>query len=77
MLAGIRAAHDAGLAPLKVNAVLMRETLDDADLLAWAVAKELQLRFIEQMPLDADEAWKRDKMVDAHECSRCWASGSR
>ncbi len=40
VLAGIRAARDAGLTPLKVNAVLMRSTLPDAvELLAWAVAE--------------------------------------
>ena len=38
VLAGIEAARAAGLTPVKVNAVLMRETLPDApDLLAWAV----------------------------------------
>ena len=68
VLAGIRAARDAGLTPLKINAVLMRSTLPDAvELLAWAVAEGVQLRFIEQMPLDADEAWKRDEMVAAAE----------
>jgi cyclic pyranopterin phosphate synthase len=68
VLAGIDAAERAGLAPLKVNAVLMRETLADAPaLLAWAVARGAQLRFIEQMPLDADATWARDHMVDAAE----------
>lgn len=68
VLAGIAAAHRAGLGPLKVNAVLMRETLHDApDLLAWAVEHGCRLRFIEQMPLDADEAWQRANMVDAAE----------
>ncbi|MCS0499061.1 GTP 3',8-cyclase MoaA [Protaetiibacter sp. 10F1B-8-1] len=68
VLAGIDAAIAAGIGPVKVNAVLMRETLPDAaDLLAFAVARGLQLRFIEQMPLDADEAWRRDEMVTAAE----------
>ncbi|WP_210480786.1 GTP 3',8-cyclase MoaA [Naasia sp. SYSU D00948] len=68
VLAGIAAAHAAGLAPLKINAVLMRETLEDApDLLAWAIRTGARLRFIEQMPLDADEAWQRASMVDAAE----------
>lgn len=66
VLAGIEAAHRAGFAPLKINAVLMRETLADApELLAWALAHDARLRFIEQMPLDADEAWKRSNMVPA------------
>jgi cyclic pyranopterin phosphate synthase len=68
VLAGIRAAHLAGLTPLKINAVLMRETLDGAaDLLAWSIETGSRLRFIEQMPLDADQAWARDQMVDARE----------
>jgi cyclic pyranopterin phosphate synthase len=68
VLRGISAARAAGFTPLKINAVLMRETLADAtELLAWALDHDAQLRFIEQMPLDADEAWKRDNMVPAAE----------
>jgi cyclic pyranopterin phosphate synthase len=66
VLAGIRAAHDAGVTPLKINAVLMRDTLAGAaDLLAWAIDNDCRLRFIEQMPLDADHNWARDNMVPA------------
>jgi len=68
VLAGIEAARAAGLTPLKVNAVLMRETLDDAcDLLDWALGAGVALRFIEQMPLDADGVWRREQVVDAAE----------
>ncbi|GAA1442594.1 GTP 3',8-cyclase MoaA [Leifsonia poae] len=68
VLAGIRAAHEAGLSPLKINAVLMRDTLAGAaDLLGWAIDNDCRLRFIEQMPLDADHAWARDNMVPAAE----------
>ncbi len=68
VLAGIEAARDAGLTPLKINAVLMRETLEDApELLAWALDAGVQLRFIEQMPLDADGVWSRESLVDAEE----------
>ena len=68
VLAGIEAARVAGLTPLKINAVLMRETLGDAaDLLAWAVDAGARLRFIEQMPLDADGVWNRAELVDAAE----------
>ncbi|MGN2636640.1 GTP 3',8-cyclase MoaA [Nocardia takedensis] len=68
VLAGIRAAHEAGLAPVKVNAVLMRETLSGAaDLLAWCLAEGCELRFIEEMPLDADHGWARAEMVTAAE----------
>jgi cyclic pyranopterin phosphate synthase len=68
VLAGIDGAVRAGLGPTKLNAVLMRETLADApDLLAWAIQRDLRLRFIEQMPLDADAAWRRANMVPAAE----------
>ena len=68
VLDGIEAAKRAGLTPLKINAVLMRDTLAGAaDLLAWSMANGARLRFIEQMPLDADEAWARSNMVDAAE----------
>lgn len=68
VFAGIEAAKKAGLTPLKINAVLMRDTLAGAaDLLEWCLANGVRLRFIEQMPLDADEQWARDSMVDAQE----------
>jgi cyclic pyranopterin phosphate synthase len=69
VLRGAKAAHEAGLTPVKVNAVLLRGVNDDeaCDLLAWAVAHEYQLRFIEQMPLDAQHDWHREQMVTADE----------
>ncbi|MFF3571537.1 GTP 3',8-cyclase MoaA [Nocardia jiangxiensis] len=68
VLAGIRAAQRAGLAPVKVNAVLMRENLSGApDLLQWCLAEGCALRFIEEMPLDADHEWARANMVTAAE----------
>ena len=68
VFAGIEAAQRAGVSPLKINAVLMRDTLNgDVDLLEWSLANNVRLRFIEQMPLDADEAWARDNMIDAAE----------
>ena len=68
VFAGIEAARRAGITPLKINAVLMRDTLAGAaDLLEWSIAHGARLRFIEQMPLDADESWARDNMVDAAE----------
>ncbi|MDT0453470.1 GTP 3',8-cyclase MoaA [Streptomyces hesseae] len=69
VLDGLAAAHAAGLAPVKVNAVLMPgHNADEApDLLAWAVENGYELRFIEQMPLDAQHGWKRDGMITAEE----------
>ena len=69
VLAGLEAAQEAGLDPLKVNAVLMRGVNDDqaAELLQFCLDHEYELRFIEQMPLDAQHGWKRDTMVTADE----------
>src|SRR6195952_4979829 len=67
VLAGIEAAASAGLSPIKINAVLLRGVNDDqaAELLTWCLEHGHQLRFIEQMPLDADHAWDRATMVTA------------
>ncbi|MFJ1747016.1 GTP 3',8-cyclase MoaA [Streptomyces sp. NPDC088116] len=67
VLDGLRAARDAGLTPVKVNTVLMPGLNDDEapELLAWAVEHGYELRFIEQMPLDAQHGWKRDGMITA------------
>jgi GTP 3',8-cyclase len=69
VLAGLRAADAAGLRPVKLNAVLMRGINDDeaAELLAFALEHGYELRFIEQMPLDAQHAWNRDQMVAGEE----------
>jgi cyclic pyranopterin phosphate synthase len=69
VLAGVTAARSAGLEPVKINAVLMRGINDHEahHLLRWAMAENVQLRFIEQMPLDAQHAWQRNEMITADE----------
>jgi cyclic pyranopterin phosphate synthase len=69
VLAGLEAAHTAGLAPVKVNAVLMRGVNDGqaAELLQFCLDHGYELRFIEQMPLDAQHGWNRDTMITAEE----------
>lgn len=69
VVAGLAAAEAAGLGPVKVNAVLLRGVNDDQapELLAWCVERGYQLRFIEQMPLDAQHGWTRAEMVTADE----------
>ncbi|MGO1948992.1 MAG: GTP 3',8-cyclase MoaA [Mycobacteriaceae bacterium] len=69
VIAGLEAAKAAGLEPVKVNAVMMRGINDKgcADLAAWCLDRGYQLRFIEQMPLDADHTWARDNLVSAAE----------
>ena len=66
---GLAAVAAAGLLPVKVNAVLMRGINDDEAprLLRWALDRGYQMRFIEQMPLDAQHAWDREQMVTAEE----------
>ncbi|PFG43922.1 cyclic pyranopterin monophosphate synthase subunit MoaA [Isoptericola jiangsuensis] len=67
-LAGIAAAAEV-FDVVKINAVLVRGVNLDhaADLLAWCLERGFELRFIEQMPLDADHSWDRTAMVTAAE----------
>jgi cyclic pyranopterin phosphate synthase len=69
VVAGMAAAADAGLSPVKVNTVLMRGVNDDEAeaLLDWCLERGYELRFIEQMPLDPQHAWSRAEMVTADE----------
>jgi GTP 3',8-cyclase len=68
VIAGLSAAHDAGLA-IKVNAVLLRGVNDHLapELMRWCLERGYELRFIEQMPLDSDHAWERSTMITAAE----------
>jgi cyclic pyranopterin phosphate synthase len=72
VIAGIEAAQAAGLTPLKVNAVLIKGVNDDEaiPLLRHALANDWNLRFIEQMPLDAGDLWARPVMVTADEIQK-------
>jgi cyclic pyranopterin phosphate synthase len=69
VLDGLAAAAAAGLLPVKLNAVLMRGLNDDeaVPLLQYCLDRGYELRFIEQMPLDAQHGWRRDNMVTADE----------
>jgi cyclic pyranopterin phosphate synthase len=69
VLAGLAAADRSGLAPVKVNAVLMRGVNDHEApaLLRFCLEHGYRLRFIEQMPLDAQHGWRRADMVTADE----------
>jgi GTP 3',8-cyclase len=72
VIAGIDAAQASRLRPVKVNAVLVRGINDDEveAFAAFARERDLIMRFIEFMPLDADRAWTRDLMVPAAEVYR-------
>ena len=65
VLAGIRAAEAAGLTPIKINTVVIGGTNDDevVDFAGWARDTGYEVRFIEYMPLDAQHAWEREKVV--------------
>ncbi|MCW2133573.1 GTP 3',8-cyclase MoaA [Arthrobacter sp. VKM Ac-2550] len=69
VLKGIEEADRVGLGLIKINAVLMRGINDQEapGLLEWAVSHGYELRFIEQMPLDADHGWTRQNMISAAE----------
>jgi len=69
VLAGLAAAARVGLTPVKINAVLMRgiNESEAPELLRWAIDHGYELRFIEQMPLDAQHSWRRDTMITADE----------
>ena len=69
VLAGIDACIEAGLHPVKINAVVVRGFNDDEiePMAAWARDLGVELRFIEFMPLDAPGEWTRDQVVPAGE----------
>ena len=69
VIEGLEAASAAGLGPVKVNAVLLRGINDTQapELLRWCLERGYQLRFIEQMPLDAQHGWSREGMITADE----------
>jgi GTP 3',8-cyclase len=69
VVAALAAAEAAGLTPVKVNALLMRGVNEDEApaLLRWCLDRGYELRFIEQMPLDAQHGWDRAAMMTASE----------
>jgi GTP 3',8-cyclase len=69
VLRGIDASLEAGLAPVKINTVVVRGFNDDevVPMAHWARGLGVELRFIEFMPLDAPGEWTRDQVVPAGE----------
>jgi GTP 3',8-cyclase len=69
VLEGIDAAVEAGLRPVKLNTVMMRGVNDDeiVDLAAFGRDRGVSVRFIEWMPLDADERWRSNAVVSQAE----------
>jgi GTP 3',8-cyclase len=69
VFAGLQAAQDAGLTPIKINCVVIGgENQDEVvDFAAWARQTGYVVRFIEYMPLDAEHAWERAKVVPSRQ----------
>jgi cyclic pyranopterin phosphate synthase len=65
VMQGLRAAEAAGLTPIKLNCVVIAGTNDDevVDFATFARESGYEVRFIEYMPLDAEQQWERDKVV--------------
>lgn len=69
VLAGIAAAKEAGLEPIKINAVIVRGHNEDElpDFAAFAREHDVKMRFIEFMPLDSGHEWAREDVVSGKE----------
>jgi GTP 3',8-cyclase len=67
VLAGLKAAEAADLTPIKINTVVIGGTNDDevVEFARWSRETGFEVRFIEYMPLDAQHAWERAKVVPA------------
>lgn len=69
VLDGIDAAVEAGFDPVKINVVAMRGVNDDeiVDFARFGRDRGVEVRFIEWMPLDADEGWTNDRVLTQRE----------
>ena len=69
VLAGVRAAKRAGLAPVKVNCVLLRGFNEDQIVPFAQFSREegVMVRFIEFMPLEEDRLWTAESVVSLRE----------
>lgn len=74
---GIRSAHAAGFSPVKINAVSIRNMTEEEIVPFGRLARETgaEIRFIEFMPLDADNRWEREKVLFAHEIQEILTQG--
>src|SRR5205814_5776826 len=69
VMEGIAAAKEAGLDPIKINAVIVRGHNEDevADFATFAREHDVKMRFIEFMPLDSGHEWARKDVVSGKE----------
>ena len=69
VLEGIEACCQRGDIELKLNALVLRDVnlCDVVELVQFSRARNLQIRFIEFMPLDGSRAWSNSRMVSGQE----------
>jgi cyclic pyranopterin phosphate synthase len=69
VITGIEASLEAGLLPVKINVVAMRGINDDEilDFAKFGRDRSVIVRFIEFMPLDADEKWSTSAVLSQEE----------
>jgi len=79
VLEGIEAAERAGFQQIKINAVSVRGMTEDELVPFGHFARTTghEVRFIEYMPLDADNAWEREKVLFAQEIIDIISAGIR
>ncbi|WP_145096138.1 GTP 3',8-cyclase MoaA [Anatilimnocola aggregata] len=72
VIAGIHAAKHVGLAPIRLNTVAIKGITEPEipALARFARDEQLELRFIEFMPLDADQQWNNDQVLTGEEIRR-------
>ncbi|MCC7423967.1 MAG: GTP 3',8-cyclase MoaA [Planctomycetaceae bacterium] len=77
VIEGIQVAQRVGFDPVKINAVSVRGLTEDEIIPLGRFAREtgVEMRFIEFMPLDADNAWEREKVLFAHEIIETLSNG--
>lgn len=72
VLAGIQAAQDAGFKDIRLNAVAIRGLTEPeiVPLTQFARERDMEMRFIEFMPLDAENHWEHEQVLAGEEIRR-------
>jgi len=72
VIQGIFAAKRAGFEKIKLNAIAVKGITEDevVPLARFALEHDVEVRFIEFMPLDADSVWQADRVLPGHEIRR-------
>ncbi|MCX5905336.1 MAG: GTP 3',8-cyclase MoaA [Proteobacteria bacterium] len=69
IIAGMKSAQEAGFSPIKINVVVIRGINDDeiTSFAKLSMEKNLQVRFIEYMPVGMENGWEKERFVSADE----------